>query len=146
MYRSFPSSVANPRPFVDVETQLRGLTQDYITSFNTGNYDQVAAMFSPEGVLMEPSHDSAYVRKAVEQQLRLFGDEGYGDMRAETVRVDKSGDMAVELGRYSLTIRQPNATMIGERGKYVRVWWRLGAWLVVADCWSRDSPVNSMAA
>ena len=142
MYRPYSSSLADARPFRDVESQLRGLTQDYVTSFNTGNYDQVAAMFAHDGVLMPAGRDAAYGQKAVERQLQQFGDEGYSDMRVETVRIDNSGDMAMELGGYSVTIRQANGTLAGERGKYVRVWRRLGAWLILADCWSRNSPVN----
>jgi len=55
--------------------------------------------------------------------------------------------MAMELGRFSVVARQPDGTMAPERGKYVRVWKRLGAWLLMADCWSRTVPaVNDRAA
>jgi hypothetical protein len=46
VYRPYSSSLAVPRPFRDVESQLRELTQDFITSFNTGNYDQAANLFA----------------------------------------------------------------------------------------------------
>jgi uncharacterized protein (TIGR02246 family) len=142
MYRPYSSSLADSRPFVDVEAQLRGLTQDYVTAFNTGNYDQVAAMFAHDGALMTPFHDSAYGQKAVERLLREFGEEGYSDMRVQTERVENSGDMAMEVGRYSVIIRQENGTLMPERGKYVKVWRRLGAWLILADCWSRNPPAS----
>jgi len=142
MYRPYLSSLADSRSFLDVESQLRSLTQDYVTSFNTGNYDQVATMFVPDGVLMAPSREAANGRKCVERLLRDLGEEGYSDMRVETIRVENSGDMAMEVGRYSVTIRQANGTLIPERGKYVKVWRRLGAWLILADCWSRNPPVS----
>ena len=142
MYRPYSSSLADSRPFMDVESQIRGLSQDYVTSFNTGNYDQIAGMFAQDGVLMAPRHDSANGHRAIEHLLREFGEAGYSDMRVETMRVDSSGDMAMEVGRYSVTIRQANGTLIAERGKYVKVWRRLGAWLILADCWSRNPPMN----
>lgn len=142
MYRPYSSSLADSRPFMDVESQIRGLSQDYVTSFNTGNYDQVAGLFAGDGVLMAPHHDAANGQKAVERLLREFGETGYSDLRVETMRVDSSGDMAMEVGRYSVTIRQQNGTLMAERGKYVKVWRRLGAWLILADCWSRNPPVN----
>ena len=141
MYRPYSSSLADSRPFQDVESQLRGLTQDFATSFNTGNYDQAAGMFAVDGVLMAPHHEAAYGQKTVERLLRALGDAGYGDLRLETTRVEHSGDMAMELGRFSVVVRQGNATMVSERGKYVKVWRRLGAWLIMADCWSRNPPV-----
>jgi hypothetical protein len=48
--------------------------------------------------------------------------------------------MAVEIGRYTVAIRQGNGTTIAERGKFVHAWRRLGAWLVIADCWSSNLP------
>jgi len=30
-----------------------------------------------------------------------------------------------------------------DRGKYVKVWRRLGAWRIVADCWSSNLPAMS---
>jgi ketosteroid isomerase-like protein len=76
----------------------------------------------------------------VERLLRQFGDAGYEDLRLETVRVESSGDMAMEIGRYTVGIRRPDATVIADRGKYLKTWRRLGAWLIVADCWSSNLP------
>jgi uncharacterized protein (TIGR02246 family) len=141
MYRPYSASLADARPTLDVQTLIRNLAQDFVTSFNTGNYDQVAAQFSQDGVFMAPHHDPAYGQKAVEKLLRQFGEAGYEDLRLETVRVDSSGDMAVEIGRYHVAIRQPDGTILADRGKYVKAWHRLGAWLIVADCWSTNLPL-----
>ena len=137
MYRPYVSSQPDFRPLRDVQSQLRDLSQDFATSFNTGNYDQAAALFAHDGVLMAPHHEGAYGQKSVEHVLRKLGEEGYSDLHLKTTRVDYSGDMAMELGRFSVVVRKADGTMIPERGKYVRVWRRLGAWLLMADCWSR---------
>ncbi len=143
MYRPYTGSLADSRPFQNVESQLRGLTQDFVMSFNTGNYDQAAALFASDGVLIAPIHEAAYGQKPVEWVLRQLGEAGYGDLRLETTRVEHSGDMAMELGRFSVVVRQADGTLVPERGKYVRVWKRLGAWLLMADCWSRTASVVS---
>ena len=140
MYRPYPSSLADARPFLDVQSLIRNLAQDFVTSFNTGNYDQVAALFTQDGAFMAPHHDPAYGPKAVERLLRQIGEAGYEDLRLETVRVESSGDLAMEIGRYTVAIRQPDGTILADRGKYVKAWRRLGAWLIVADCWSTNLP------
>jgi ketosteroid isomerase-like protein len=137
MYRHYLGSEADFRPLRDVESQLRDLTQDFATSFNTGNYDQAASLFAADGVLMAPHYDGAYGQKAVERLLRQLGEQGYSDLRLETTRVEHSGDMAMELGRFTVVARKADGTLVPERGKYVRVWRRLGVWLLMADCWSR---------
>ena len=141
MYRLYSSSLADSRPFMDVQSLIRNLAQDFVTSFNTSNYDQAAALFAQDGAFMAPHHDAAYGPKAVEHLLREFGDSGYEDLRFETIRVDASGDLAMEIGRYTVAIRQSDGTICADRGKYLRCWRRLGAWLVVADCWSSNLPV-----
>jgi ketosteroid isomerase-like protein len=90
---------------------------------------------------MAPHHEPAHGQKAVEHLLRKFSEAGYGDLRVETTRVEYSGDMAMETGRYSVAIHQENGTTVVDRGKYLKVWRRLGAWLIMADCWSSNLPV-----
>jgi ketosteroid isomerase-like protein len=139
MYRPYTSPSVDSRPFRDVESQLRDLTQDFQTSFNTGNYDQAAGLFANDGVLMAPQYEAAYGQKAVERLLRQLGEAGYGDLRLETTRVEHSGDMAMEVGRFSVIVRRADGTLMPERGKYVKVWRRLGVWRLMADCWSRTA-------
>ena len=143
MYRQFTGTQADFRPLRDVDSQLRDQTQDFATSFNTGNYDHAARLFADDGVLMATQYEGAYGQKHVERLLRQLGESGYGDLRMETTRVDHSGDMAMELGRFSLVVRGADGAMIPEKGKYVRVWRRLGAWLLMADCWNWTAPAVS---
>lgn len=141
MHRPTGSRLPDSNPFLDVESTLRGFTQDFSTAFNTGNYDQVAALFAPDGLLMPPQHEAAQGRKAIERMLREYGESGYQDLRFETLRVDYSGDMAVEIGRYTVVIQQANGTIVADRGKFLHAWRRFGAWLLIAGCWSRSLPV-----
>ena len=146
MYRPYSGSLADSRPFMDVETVIRGLTQDYVTSYNTGNYDQIGALFAADGVIMAPQMEPAYGPKAVERLARQMSDAGYENLRAETLRLDHSGDMAVEIGRYTVAIRQADGTTMADRGKYVKVWRRLGKWMIVADCWNSNVAAMTKAA
>lgn len=143
MYRPYSSNLADARPSRDVESQLRNLTQDFAMAFNTGNYDQAAAVFAADGVLMAPHVDAVYGQKQVERLLRQMGESGYSDLRLETTRIDHSGDMAMELGHFTVVVRRADGTLVPERGKYVKVWRRLGAWLLMADCWSRTAQAVS---
>src|SRR5215472_7977974 len=99
MYRPYSSPQADFNPFRDVESQLRDQTQDFVTAFNTGNYDHAARLFANDGVLMAPDYEGAHGQKHVEILLRELGETGYSDLRMETMRVDHSGDTAMELGR-----------------------------------------------
>lgn len=139
MYRSNATSVPSSG-FRDVESTIRGLTQDFCMAFNTGNYDHAASLFSPDGFFMPSEREGIQGPKAVERVLREYGSGGYQDLRLETTRVDFSEDMAIEIGRYSLSICLENGTTSSERGKFVHGWRRLGAWRMIAACWSSNLP------
>jgi len=143
MYQPYASSGADPRPPRSVESQLRDLSQDFAMSFNTGNFDQAATLFAKEGVLMIPRNEAAYGQKQVERLLRQLGDAGYTDLRLQTSRVEYSGDMAMEIGRFTVLVRTADGAAIPESGSYVKVWRRLGAWLIIGDCWSRTGQAVS---
>ncbi len=141
-YRSYgsPTPVG---PLMDVESTIREIDQDFCTAFNTGNYDHCAALYAPEGCFMAPHHGLVQGKSAIERVLQKFADLGYENLRLDPIRIDSSGDMAVEIGRYTVSIRQTNGTTILDRGKYLNAWRRFGAWLKLADCWSSDLPSAS---
>ena len=139
MYRSNATSVPSGG-FRDVESIIRGLTQDCCMAFNTGNYDQAANLFAPDGFFMPSERETIQGPNAVERVLREYGNLGYQDLRLDTTRVEFSGDMAIEVGRYSVSIRLENGTTSSDRGKFVHGWRRLGAWHMIAACWSSNLP------
>jgi uncharacterized protein (TIGR02246 family) len=144
MYRPFASATASAisSSFLDVESTIRGLTQDLCTAFNTGNYDQWALLFATEAQLMPPNHEPVHGLKAIERMMRELGEAGHHDLRFETAQITLAGDMAIEIGRYTAAISQGNGTTVPQRGKYLRAWRRLGAWLIVAECWNSNSPLG----
>jgi uncharacterized protein (TIGR02246 family) len=140
MYRPLSGSAPSVNSWLDVQSAIRGLTQDFATAFNTGNYDQAAALFTLDGFLMPPQREAAQGPKPIELMLRKIAEAGYENLRLETLRVEESGDMAVEIGRYTAAIHQLNRTTVVERGKFVHTWHRLGIWRMAANCWNSDLP------
>ena len=140
MHRPAVSSVPGAGSWMDVQSTIRGLTQDFATAFNTANYDQAAALFASDAYFLAPHRESVQGQRPIELMLREYGEAGFQNLRLETIRVDHSGDMAVEVGRYTVAIQQANGTTIADRGKFVQTWRRLGAWLMTVDCWSSELP------
>lgn len=145
MYRPYPGSVGGSASSSDFESTIRGLTQDFAMNFNTGNYDQVAGLFAADGEFMATHHEPVSGSHSIERKLREFGEFGFQDLRLETSRVDSSGDMAMEAGRYTVSIVSDTKGVQTDRGKYLTVWRRLGAWRISAACWSSNLAVHYMA-
>jgi uncharacterized protein (TIGR02246 family) len=146
MYRPPNSGVPVSKSLLDVESTIRELTQDFCTAFNTGNYDQAARLYASDGVFMVSHRESFQGPKGIERALRELGELGYQNLRFETTRVDYSVDMAVEIGRYTVSIALGN-TVVTDAGKFMRAWRRLGAWLIIGDSWNSSSlPVGEKKA
>ena len=142
MYRPYPSSMGGSALSSDVESTIRGLTQDFCMNFNTGNYDQVAGLFASDGQFMASHQEPVSGNRAIERKLREYGEAGFQDLRLETTHVEGSGDMAMEIGRYSVSIVGDAKGTKTDRGKYLTVWRRLGAWRISAVCWSSNLGVD----
>lgn len=142
MYRPYPSPAGGSTGPSDVESTIRGLTQDFGMNFNTGNYDQVASLFASDAVFMAPHQEPVIGSRLIERKLREFGESGFQDLRLETNRVESSGDMAMEAGRYTVSIVSETRGRRTDHGKYLTVWRRLGAWRIAAACWSSNLAVE----
>ncbi len=138
--RLYAAPFSNSGSFADVETTIRNLTQDFCMAFNTGNYDQASALFAPDGVLMSPNQTQVATNKLIERTLQNFAETGYQDVRFETTRVECSGDIAVEIGRYRFTVHRPDGSKIQDEGKFLATWRRMGAWRILASSWSSNLP------
>src|SRR5260370_41281932 len=99
MYQPYPGSSTGTRPFRDVESQIRDLTQDFAMSFNTGNYDQGASLFANDGVLMVPQSEAANGQKQAERALRQVAAAGDRDWRRGARGGDYSDEVAGGTGR-----------------------------------------------
>ena len=61
----------------------------------------------------------------------------------ETLDVEASGDVAVEIGRFTLTIQPPGAEAVTAEGKYTVVWKHVGDdWKIHVDMWNSDAPAH----
>jgi uncharacterized protein (TIGR02246 family) len=140
MYRPSSGGSASVNSWLDVQSAVRELTQDYVTAFNTGNYDHASVLFAADGFLLPPQREAVQGHKAIELMLRKLGEAGYQNLRLETTQIEQSGDMAIEIGSYTVAIQQANGTTIADRGKFVHGWRRLGIWLMTANCWNSDLP------
>jgi len=98
MYRASSLGMSDSTSLREMESTIRAMSQDFCIAFNTGNYDQAAALFTADAVFMPPHEESFQGATAIERTLREFGSSGYKSLRLKTMRVDGSGDMALEIG------------------------------------------------
>ena len=137
---------------VQDDTQKKGLCMDrtaqaineankkFMDALKRGDYDKLASLYSAEAALMPPGTTMITGREAIARFWKTAMDMGVKQAKLETVKVEEGGDLAHELGKFVLTIRQQDGADIEARGKYVVVWKRQDShWQLHADIWNADS-------
>jgi uncharacterized protein (TIGR02246 family) len=99
-------------------------------------------IYAEDGVMLPPNAPRLNGREAIQgiwsQLLGIPGAEL--SFKTDRVVMSTSGDMAADIGNYDLKTGE-GASQTTEHGKYVVVWVkRGGAWHVLSDMFSSDSP------
>src|SRR5260370_18904593 len=92
---------------------------------------------------MSYNHATVQTTKLIERSLQRMPEVGYQDLRLETTRVENSGDMAIEIGRYRLTVHGPDGPTRADEVKYLPSCRRKGARRILATCCSTNQPITT---
>jgi len=121
----------------DAEAYIRGAEPRFITAFNAGNADAVAAMYADDAVLLVPNAPIARGNAAIRDAYRAAFGSGHPTLNFASDRIVQSGDVAYEYGHYTMAMGSVN-----DQGNYVSVWRRQpnGDWKMVEDSVNSSLP------
>jgi len=137
-------------PTVDLVAEEEAILAQ-VVAFNAGikAYDEAAilAVYAPDAVVFAPNQE----RMTESAQLSDYfsGMEQLGIQMAVTpldVTVAASGEMAVEVGTWALSLPTPDGGVYNDNGKYMAMWTKVnGTWLMKYDIWNSDNapPANN---
>jgi ketosteroid isomerase-like protein len=117
--------------------------QEFMAAITARNGAQLVESFYTDDAIVLPPGQGTVTGKA---QIQAFFDgmikAGAGNLTLVTDRVERNGDLAVELGRYTMTIKPPQGPPIPDQGKYIVVF-RLqpgGRWKAQMDIFKSSIP------
>ncbi|MDP9360013.1 MAG: SgcJ/EcaC family oxidoreductase [Acidobacteriota bacterium] len=128
----------------DAENAIRRMNSDLSANARAGNAQAVVDNFyAPDAIVMAPNVPALRGRDAVRGFWTQFLASGAVDVALTPNNVMQScSDMAVENGRYDLTITPKGGQAIHDTGKYIVVWKKAGGrWWAVNDIFNSDVPL-----
>ena len=127
----------------DAENAIRRANADFAANARAGNAQTLVTNFyAPDAVVMAPNMPALRGRDAIQQFWTGFLASGSVDLALTSTNVTQpSSDVAVETGRYDLSLRPASGQAIKDAGKYVVVWKKSnGRWWAAEDIFNSDMP------
>lgn len=120
----------------DIEAALA----TFATAFNNGDGAGVAVLYTDDAALLPPGEARVDGRAAIQAYWQGAIDAGLTDIALQAVEVEEDGDMAYEVGGFSLAAPGENGAKVTVTGKYIIVWKKGadGAWRLHRDIWNAN--------
>jgi len=127
----------------DAENAIRRANADFAAAARSGNAQTlVNNYYAPDAEVMAPNLPAFRGRDAIAAFFTAFLATGSVDLALTSTNVTQpSGDVAVETGRYDLSLRPPSGQATRETGKYMVLWKKSnGRWRAAEDMFNSDTP------
>lgn len=122
------------------EAAVRRLTQEWILACNTRQLEELIELYAADALVLRSNLPPIRGAAAVREFFFASLEAGLGEVALDPMRVEVSGDLAHEVGRYSALVPGTVGKRREERGKYLWVFGRQasGDWKLLAECWCSD--------
>jgi len=127
----------------DAENAIRRANSQLSADARAGNAQAIVDNFyAPDAIAMAPNVPALHGRDAIRAFWTGFLGNGAIDLALTSNHVTQScSDLAVENGRYDLTITPKGGQAIHDTGKYIVVWKKAGdRWWATEDIFNSDLP------
>jgi uncharacterized protein (TIGR02246 family) len=117
----------------------------FTEAYNSGDAAGVTALYTEDAILMPPDVATVQGREAIQEYWSKALESGLSDLKLEVVSVDGRGDLAYEIGKYSVMVPFGEAK-VAWAGKYLVIWERQadGAWMMSVDISNNDGAMEEL--
>jgi ketosteroid isomerase-like protein len=134
------AAAAKGEPMSRSEAAVRRLTQEWVLACNTRQLDELIELYAADALVLRSNLPPIRGAMAVREFFFASLEAGLGEVALDPLRVEVSGDLAHEVGRYSALVPGTAGQRREERGKYLWVFAKQssGDWKLLSECWSSD--------
>jgi uncharacterized protein (TIGR02246 family) len=125
----------------DIRADIMAGNTRFMDAFRRGDAAGLATLYTAGGQVFAPHSEIVAGHDAIRTFWQGAMDAGLTDATLDTVEVERTGETAVEVGRYTLRAK---GGQVADAGKYVVVWKREGGgWKLHRDIWNTSQPAPS---
>lgn len=132
----------------DTETIRQGiedLDNQFEQAMLAGDAAAITNFYADDAVVLPPNMPRAEGSEAIRSVWDAMVSAGpltEATLTTDQVIIPESGEIAVDVGTYTMSGTGPDGTPYQETGKFVATWKNInGEWKIVADIWNSDTPL-----
>jgi ketosteroid isomerase-like protein len=120
--------------------ELSQMNKDFAKALLAQDAAAASMLYTEDASLLPPNEPIVTGRKNIQQYWQGAIDAGILDVSVTTITTGSDGDLGYEIGRFQMTIRQPDGTALTEKGKYAELLKRGadGSWKSMYGVWNAD--------
>ena len=132
---------APPARAEDVAGTIDAANAKMEKDYAAGDAKAIAEAYAEDGVMLPPDATVVKGRDAVAKLWKSWLDAGQKNLKLKSTSVESDGNLAYEIGDFSLDVPGEDGSMSAATGNYVVVWKKGadGAWRLKVDTWN-DTP------
>ncbi len=126
-----------------LQQAVQDTNREFMEAVKRGDPASLAALYTEDATLLPPNSEPIRGRQGIQAFMGTLMEMGLREATLETVDVEYLGDVAHEVGAYTLKIEPKGGQATTDRGKYVVVWKRDGdgPWKLAVDMWNTNTPL-----
>ncbi len=125
-----------------VREAIQSILAKFVDALNRGDAAGIASIYTEDAKLLPPNNPIIIGKQAIQEFWQGSIEMGIKGGTLETIDLDYSGDLACEVGVYSLDIQPEAGQVIKDVGKYIVIWKKQadGSWKYAVDMFNSDFP------
>jgi uncharacterized protein (TIGR02246 family) len=134
-------TVASPARAGDVEAAIEAANAKMVADYAAGDAKAIAEAYADDAVMLPPDATVVSGRAAIAKLWKGWIDDGLKDLTLKSTAIESAGDLAYEVGDFSLQVPGEDGKLTTAPGNYVVVWKRGGdgVWRLKVYTWN-DAP------
>jgi ketosteroid isomerase-like protein len=140
---SMQSFAQNKQDVESAKAQIEKLRTNFIEAFNKGDAQAMTKGNAENLIVFPPNAPEVKGSEAVAKLWQSFIDMGKGVINLKTIKVNVSGNLAVEYETYELEITTKENKVVKDNGISLIVFEKQkdGNWLRIYDTWNSSLPL-----
>lgn len=115
----------------DTYSAIVAADQMFMNYFSQGDAAGLATLYTENAQFLPANSDFVTGRQAIQSALQALMDMGIKKIKLDTIEVERHGDTAIEVGKYTLS---GDASQVLDHGKFIVVWkHEAGQWRMHRD-------------